>query len=125
MGAYAPFDNAALVFKVYSTYAIDPNTGNKVPVDTAETYTAHIQLQTSSQDYKAGIDEAKFSCKGRLLSPTTFSPKVKVGAVASCTVNGVSGTLRLTDLGSNSLTFARNTLHQEFSGVFEQVGKGG
>ena len=64
-------------------------------------------------------------CNGRLLSPTTFSAKVKVGSVASCTVNGISGTIRLTDLGSNTLTYARSTLFQEFTGVFEQNGKAG
>lgn len=125
MGAFAPFDNASLEFEVYGSYATDPQTGNRVPVNTTESYTANIQLQSSKQDIKPGIDKNDIPCKGRLLSPTTFSGKVKVGAYASCTVNGISGRLRITDLGSNMLTYARNTLYQEFSGVFEQNGKGG
>lgn len=125
MGAFAPFDNATLVFQVYSSFAMDPQTGNKVPVNTGETYVANVQLQPSTQDFKPGIDEAKVTCKGRLLSPTTFTNKVKVGAIAECTVNGVAGTLRVTDIGSNALLFARSTLHQEFSGIFEQTGRGG
>lgn len=125
MGAYAPFDNATLVFQVYSSFATDPQTGNRVPVNTAETYVANIQLEPSRQDYKPGIDENKVPCKGRLLAPTTFSSKVKVGMVADCTVNGITGTLRLTNIGSQELLFARSTLHQGFIGEFEQTGKGG
>lgn len=125
MGAYAPFDNATLNFEVYSTFAVDPSTGNPVPVNTSETYTANIQLQSGISENKPGIDESESPCTGRLLAPTQFSAKVKVGSVAACTVNGISGTLRLTDLGSNTLTFARNTLFQRFSGVFEQNGKAG
>ena len=125
MGAFAPYDNSALAFKVYSSFALDSKTGNRVPVKTTENYTANIQLQPNKSDQKPGIDENEMSCKGRLLSPTTFSTKIKVGSVATCTVNGISGTLRLTDLGSNTLTYARNVLFQEFSGVFEQNGKAG
>lgn len=125
MGAYAPFDNASLSFEVYGSFAYDSQTGNRVPVNTTETYTANIQLQLNKSDFKPGIDESEMTCKGRLLSPTTFSAKVKVGSVASCTVNGVAGTLRLTDLGTNTLPYARNTLFQEFTGIFEQTGKGG
>ena len=125
MGAYVPFDNASVTFKVYSSYGVDSRTGNRVPVTTDETYTANIQLQPNKSDEKPGINEGEMLCKGRLLSPTEFTSKVKVGSVGTCTVNGITGTLRLTDLGSNTLTFARNTLFQEFSGVFEQNGKGG
>lgn len=125
MGAYAPFDNASLSFQVYGTYVLDPETGNRVPVNSAETYTANIQLQSNSPDQKPGIDENEMTCTGRLLSPTQFSAKVKVGSIATCTVNGMAGTFRLTDLGSNTLTYARNTLFQEFGGVFEQNGNAG
>lgn len=125
MGAYAPFDNAALSFQVYNSFAVDSKTGNRVAVNTTESYVANIQLQPNKSDQKPGVDENDVSCKGRLLSPTEFSTKVKVGSIATCTVNGISGTFRLTDLGSNTLTFARNTLHQEFAGVFEQNGKAG
>ena len=125
MGAYAPFDNASINFDVYSSFALDSHTGNRVPVNVTETYTANIQLQANKSDPKPGIDENEMTCTGRLLSPTQFSNKVKVGGVAACTVNGIEGTLRLTDLGSNTLTFARNTLFQEFVGVFEQNGKAG
>ncbi len=125
MGAFAPFDNSSLDFAVYSSYAIDPQTGNRVPVNTTETYAANVQLQPVQLSSDPGIDQSDMSCKGRLLSPTVFSTKVKVGSIATCTVNGISGTLRLTDLGSNTLTYARSTLHQEFTGVFEQNGKVG
>lgn len=125
MGAYAPFDNASLSFEVYSSFALDSQTGNRVPVNTTETYTANIQLQSNKSDFKPGIDENEIPAKGRLLSPTEFSAKVKVGSISTCTINGVSGTFRITDLGTNTLPFARNTLFQEFSGIFEQTGKGG
>jgi len=125
MGAYAPFDNASINFDVYSSFTLDANTGNHVPVNVTEAYIANIQLQANRSDPKPGIDENEMSCTGRLLSPTQFSDKVKVGSIATCTVNGIEGTLRLTDLGSNTLTFARNTLFQSFSGVFEQNGKAG
>lgn len=125
MGAYAPFDNATLTFEVYGSFALDSQTGNRVPVNTNETYTANIQLESNQSDFKPGIDENEMPAKGRLLSPTEFSSKIKAGSVATCTVNGVSGTFRITNLGTNTLPFARNTLFQEFSGVFEQTGRGG
>lgn len=125
MGAYAPFDNATLTFEVYGAFALDSQTGNRVPVNTNETYTANIQLESNKSDFKPGIDENEMPAKGRLLSPTEFSSKIKAGSVATCTVNGVSGTFRITNLGTNTLPFARNTLFQEFSGVFEQTGRGG
>lgn len=124
MGAFSPYDNASLTFKVYSKYAVDPNTGNRVAVTQEEKYDANIQLQLSRQDQKPGIDENDINCTGRLLSPATFSSKVSVGSVAECTVNGLVGKLRITDLGSNTLTYARSILFQEFTGIFEQIGKG-
>jgi hypothetical protein len=125
MGAFAPFDNAVLSFQVYNSFAVDSQTGNRVPVNTTEDYVVNLQLQPTKSEQKPGIDENDITCKGRLLSPTEFTAKVKVGSTATCTVNGINGTFRLTDLGSNTLTFARNTLHQEFMGVFEQNGKAG
>jgi len=125
MGAYAPFDNATLVFDVYSSFATDSKTGNRVPVTTAQTYVANIQLQPNGQDFKPGIDENKVPCRGRLLTPSTFSSKVQVGMTAKCTVNGITGTLRVTNIGSQELLFARSTLHQGFIGEFKQIGKGG
>jgi hypothetical protein len=44
---------------------------------------------------------------------------------ATATINGVEGTVRVLDLGTNILPFARKTQFQEFSGVFEQVGRAG
>lgn len=125
MGAYAPWDNATLVFQVFSSYATDSKTGNRVPVNMAETYLANVELELNQQDYKSGVDENIVQCKGRLLAPSTFSSKVKVGMIANCTVNGITGTLRVTDIGSRELLFARSTLHQGFRGVFEQTGRGG
>jgi hypothetical protein len=125
MGAFAPFDNAVLSFQVYNSFAVDSQTGNRVPVNTTEDYVVNLQLQPTKSEQKPGLDENDITCKGRLLSPTEFTAKVKVGSTATCTVNGINGTFRLTDLGSNTLTFARNTLHQEFMGVFEQNGKAG
>jgi hypothetical protein len=125
MGAYAPWDNATLAFPVFSSYATDPNTGNKVPVNTTETYVANVALELNNQDYKSGIDENIVQCKGKLLAPAIFSSKVKVGMIANCTVNGIEGTLRIIDIGSNELLFARKTLHQGFRGVFKQTGRGG
>jgi hypothetical protein len=125
MGAYTPWDNATMAFKVYSSFATDPETGNRVPVNTTETYIANVQMQSGKQDYKPGIDENVIQCKGRLLTPTVFGSKVKVGAIADCTINGMTGTLRVTDIGSNELVFTRSIFHQGFTGVFEQTGKGG
>ena len=125
MGAYAPFDNTTLTFKVYSSFSVDPNTGNSVPVNTEEVYTANLQLQDSTNKDKPGVDENDIPCSGRLLIPTEFSSNVKIGSEAACTVNNITGTFRLTDLGSNTLPFARNTVFQSFTGVFEQTGRAG
>ena len=64
MGAFAPYDNASLAFKVYSSFAVDSKTGNRVPVNSTENYTANIQLQPNKSDQKPGVDENEMVCKG-------------------------------------------------------------
>lgn len=125
MGAFAPFDNASLTFKVYTTFGTDLRTGNVQAETEDQVYTANLQLRAPTTDDKPGTNENDFICQGKLLSPREFTSKVKVGAVATCTVNGMTGTFRVTGLGSNTLTFARKALHQDFTGVFEQTGNVG
>lgn len=125
MGSYSPFDNTTLVFKVYSSYSTDKATGNLVQNDTNETYICNIQLSGKFSENKEGVNEVESRCSGKLLSPATFSTKIKAGMYADATINGVTGRLRLVDLGTNMLPYARATQFQSFAGVFEQTGAAG
>ena len=125
MGSYSPFDNATLVFKVYSSYSTDKATGNLVQNDTNETYICNVQLSGKFSENKEGVNEVETQCSGKLLSPATFSTKIKAGMYAEATINGVTGRLRLVDLGTNMLPYARATQFQSFAGVFEQTGAAG
>ena len=125
MGSYSPFDNATLVFKVYSSYSTDKATGNLVQNDTNETYICNVQLSGKFSENKEGVNEVESRCSGKLLSPATFSTKIKAGMYADATINGVTGRVRLVDLGTNMLPYARATQFQSFAGVFEQTGAAG
>jgi hypothetical protein len=125
MGSYSPFDNSTLVFKVYSSYSTDKATGNLVQNDTNETYICNVQLSGKFSENKEGVNEVESRCSGKLLSPATFSTKIKAGMYADATINGVTGRLRLVDLGTNMLPYARATQFQSFAGVFEQTGAAG
>ena len=125
MGSYSPFDNATLVFEVYGSFSTDPATGNRVQNNVSETYTCNIQLSGKFQENKEGINKVDTQCSGRLLSPATFSSKIKAGMYASATVNGVQGRVRIIDLGTNLLPFARASQFQSFDGIFEQTGAAG
>jgi len=125
MGSYSPFDNATLTFQVYGSFSTDPTTGNRVQNNVAETYVCNVQLNSKLTSNKEGINEVDTSCKGKLLSPATFSSKIKAGMTADATVNGVTGKLRIADLGTNILPYARATQFQSFEGVFEQTGAAG
>ena len=125
MGSYSPFDNTTLVFKVYSSYTTDKSTGNFIQNSVDETYTCNVQLSGTFSESKEGVNETEFRCTGKLLSPATFSAKIKTGMYADATINGVTGRFRIVDLGTNVLPYARATQFQSFSGVFEQAGAGG
>jgi len=125
MGFYSPFDNATLVFKVYGSYSTDSTTGNRVQNDTSETYLCNVQLNRKLTENKEGINEVETSCAGKLLSPAIFSSKIKAGMIADATINGVTGKLRILDLGTNILPYARATQFQSFDGLFEQTGAAG
>ena len=47
------------------------------------------------------------------------------GMTAEATINGVSGKLRILDLGTNIIPYARATQFQSFDGLFEQTGAAG
>ena len=126
MGAYAPFDNAILDFQVQEgTLAVDPDTGNTIPLLESQLYICNIQLELSSQDNRPGVDKASIRATGRLLKPSTFSEYIKVGSIARCRVNDIEGRLILTDLGTQLLPFVRNDLFSQFTGRFEQFGAAG
>ena len=125
MGKYSPFDNATLIFQVYGSYAVDPSTGNTVQNNVSETYKCNVQLDGAFTENKEGVNEVSASCSGKLLEPAVFTSKIKVGMEAAATINGATGKLRILDLGTNVLPFARATQFQSFSGVFEQTGAGG
>ena len=125
MGAYSPFDNAELTFQVYGSFSLDPTTGNAVQNFLPESYICNIQLEGAFEEQNQGVNKVSTSCSGKLLSPAIFSEKISIGMEAAATINGVEGTVRILDLGTNILPFARKTQFQSFSGVFEQVGKAG
>ena len=125
MGSYAPFDNATLTFQVYSSYVTDPTTGNRVQQNQPQTDVCNVQLNSKFTENNEGVNEIETSCSGKLLNPPTFSSKIKAGMIAEAVINGVTGKLRVTDLGSNTLTYARASQFQNFTGQFEQTGAAG
>ena len=125
MGKYSPFDNATLIFQVYGSYTVDSTTGNTVQNNVSETYKCNVQLDGAFTENKEGVNEVSASCTGKLLEPAVFTSKIKVGMEAAATINGATGKLRILDLGTNVLPFARATQFQSFTGVFEQHGAAG
>lgn len=125
MGKYSPFDNATLIFQVYGSYTVDSTTGNTVQNNVSETYKCNVQLDGAFTENKEGVNEVSASCTGKLLEPAVFTSKIKVGMEAAATINGATGKLRILDLGTNVLPFARATQFQSFTGVFEQNGAAG
>ena len=125
MGKYSPFDNATLIFQVYGSYVVDSTTGNTIQNNVSETYKCNVQLDGAFTENKEGVNEVSASCSGKLLEPAVFTSKIKVGMEADATINGATGKLRILDLGTNVLPYARATQFQSFTGVFEQYGGGG
>ncbi len=125
MGFYSPFDNSTLTFAVYGSFSVDPFTKNRVQNSVDEVYTCNIQLNVAQSDVREGVNLGDLVCTGKLLAPSVFSEKVKVGALAQAVINGVQGTVRLVDIGTNVLPIARASQFQNFVGVFEQVGRTG
>ena len=122
VAAYAPWGNAQLAFEVGTGFATtDPATGNAVQSTETVEYLAALTLQAPSWKPEAGVDATTYSCRGRLLSPTTLDPRITNGSQADCTINGYRGRFELVfDLTMDSAH--RRDLRQQLEGVFRVVG---
>lgn len=122
IAAYAPWSNAQLAFEVGTTaLSDDPETGNPVQGTEVLDYLASITLDSPNWQGQAGVDNTTYSCRGRLLSPAVFDPRITNGSQALAVINGATGRFELTfDLAMDA--FHRRDLRQSFQGTFRLVG---
>ena len=119
---YAPWGNAQLAFEVGTGFATtDATTGNATQATETLEYLAALSLQAPTWKPEAGVDTTTYSCRGRLLSPSTLDPRITNGAQADCVINGYQGRLELVfDLAMDSVH--RRDLRQTIQGTFRVVG---
>lgn len=122
VATYAPWGNAQLAFEVgNSIITDDPTTGNPIEGVVVLEYLAAISLEAPNWQAQSGVDNTTYSCRGRLLTPTTFDDRITNGSQAEATINGVLGRFELTfDLAMDA--FHRQELRQAFQGTFRVNG---
>jgi hypothetical protein len=122
IAAYAPWGNAQLAFEVGTGYATtDPNTGNAIQSTEVVEYLAALTLQAPSWKPESGVDATTYSCRGRLLSPSTLDERITNGAQAEALINGYRGRFELVfDLAMDAAH--RRDLRQSIEGVFRVIG---
>ena len=122
VASYAPWGNAQLAFEVATGYATtDPTTGNATQSTEVVEYLAALTLQAPSWKPEAGVDSTTYSCRGRLLSPSTLDPRITNGCQAEATINGYRGRFELVfDLAMDAAH--RRDLRQSLEGTFRVVG---
>ena len=88
-------------------------------IDGVASTVTNVTSSTNDGSYKQG-DAVSIQVVFDEVVNVVGTPRIQLESGATDRqVDYASGT------GSNTLTFARNTLHQEFMGVFEQNGKAG
>jgi hypothetical protein len=119
---YAPWGNAQLAFEVGTGFATtDPATGNAIQVTETVEYLAALTLQAPNWKGEGGVDTTTYSCRGRLLSPTTLDPRITNGSQADCVINGYQGRFELVfDLAMDRGHY--RDLRQTLEGIFRVVG---
>lgn len=122
VASYAPWGNAQLSFEVGTGFATaDPTTGNAIQATETLDYLAALTLQAPAYTPERGVDSTTYSCRGRLLSPSTLDPRITNGSQADCVINGYRGRFELTfDLSMNRGTY--RDLRQSIEGTFRVVG---
>lgn len=122
LAAYAPWGNAQLTFKVgTSLTAINPETGNVVPVTEDKVYLASLRISGPSWNGRPGSDETVYPCTGRLLSPSTLDSRITNGSQAEAEINGYHGRFELVfDLSMTPGAY--RDIRQVISGNFRVVG---
>lgn len=122
---YGTAANATLVFEVGTAVAaVDPATGNSIPVTETLTYQAAMKLAAPDWKKAEGVDQTTFGCNGRLLAPPVLDPRIVSGSKAAAVINGRSGRFELTeDLTTNPVmdAFVRSSLR----GTFRLIGGAG
>jgi hypothetical protein len=84
-------------------------------------YLAALTLQAPTWKGETGADTTTYSCRGRLLSPSTLDPRITNGSQADCTINGYRGRFELVfDLTMDSAH--RRDLRQNIEGTFRVIG---
>ena len=122
IASYAPWGNAQLAFELSTGFATtDPATGNATQTTEVVEYLAALTLQAPSWKPRAGSDNTTYSCRGRLLSPTTLDPRITNGSQAEAVINGYRGRFELVfDLTMDA--YHRGDLRQSIEGTFRVVG---
>jgi len=127
---FGPFSDGTITFSVgdaTDSWITDETTGNYIPGSSHTVtleYEVTVNLSPASNNDPPGVDIPRYNCDGRLLSPTTFDSRVRIGMSAAAKLCGVDGRLILADIGLSTDPDYRSTLRQRFSGTFEYVGTG-
>lgn len=125
IATFAPWGNAQLAFQVTGGAPIteDPETGDPIASTTTLEYLAHVTISQPDWQKSEGADQSLYRCRGRLLAPRAFDPRVTNGSKATATVNGLQGRFELTfDLAASRAEAPE--IGQAFDGTFRIVGRG-
>lgn len=122
LAAYAPWGNAQLAFEIGTgLVTTDSITGNITQATETVEYLAALTVDAPNWTGSPGVDSTAYSCRGRLLSPTTLDPRITNGAQAECVLNGYRGRFELV-FGLSMDKEAYRDLRQSIQGVFRVIG---
>jgi len=125
IATYAPWGNAQLAFSVSAAGAMttDPATGDPMPGTTTLDYLAHVTIGQPDWQKAEGADQSLYTCRGRLLTPLAFDPRITNGSQGPALVNGMQGRFELTfDLSMGAAEAP--AIGQSFNGTFRVTGRG-
>lgn len=124
--AFAPYSNATLTFMVETgKFILDPTTGNYIAEIIPISYTAYLAVQPPNQFWNPGIDVTAYMLEGRLISPTTFDPKIQNGAEAQAVFNNYKGRfIYKVDLDIPPFYTDSGEVNLRIQGTFHIVGGG-
>jgi hypothetical protein len=125
IATFAPWGNAQLAFTVSGDGALttDPATGDPMPSVSTLEYLAHVTIGQPDWQKAEGVDQSLYTCRGRLLDPQVFDPRITNGSQGPALVNGLRGRFELTfDLAMGRAEAP--SIGQSFKGTFRVTGPG-
>ena len=124
--AFAPYSNATLTFMVETgKFIYNPDTGNYIAEIIPISYTAYLAVQPPNLLWNPGVEVTAYMLEGRLISPTTFDPKIQNGAEAQAVFNNYKGRfVYKVDLDIPPFYTNSGEVNLRIQGMFHIVGGG-